>query len=314
MMEFTTLGRTGLRVSRMGLGGGGHSRLGMSQGKTEAEAADIVRRALDLGVNFFDTAEGYRTETAIGLGIAGVSRDRVVISTKAGVDYQDRQCTPSEMKERVNACLDRVNTDYVDVFHLHGVSAGEYPYGRDALVPALQDLQQEGKIRFLGITEQFIHDPSHRMLQLALEDDCWDVIMVGFNLLNPSARQTVFPKTQKKGIGTLGMFAVRRALSRPEALSELLEELEIRGEVSREAFDAGDPLRFVWQGGVASSLQEAAYRFCRHEPGMDVVLSGTGNADHLTANAASVGGPPLPDEVLARLEKIFGRVDSVSGN
>ncbi|MBN1460544.1 MAG: aldo/keto reductase, partial [Armatimonadetes bacterium] len=65
-MDYTTLGRTGLRVSVMGLGAGGHSRLGQSYGNTEVESEEVVRRALDLGVNFFDTAEAYDTEEILG--------------------------------------------------------------------------------------------------------------------------------------------------------------------------------------------------------------------------------------------------------
>ena len=59
---------------------------------------------------------------------------------------------------------------------------------------------------------------------------------------------------------------------------------------------------------------EAAYRFCRHEPGVQVVLTGTGDVAHLEANLAAIEAPPLPPNVLARLERLFGKVDSVSGN
>src|SRR5579862_7389303 len=118
-MDYTTLGRTGLRVSVMGLGGGGHSRLGMSQGKTTEEAAQVVREAVALGINFIDTAEGYRTEEAIGQGLVGTSRAEVVLSTKASVDWQERKSTGAELKVRVEACLKRLQTDTIDVFHLH---------------------------------------------------------------------------------------------------------------------------------------------------------------------------------------------------
>jgi len=313
-MDLTTLGRTGLRVSRMGLGGGGHSRLGLSQGKSESEAEAIVKAALDLGINFIDTAEGYRTEEVVGRGIAGIPRDRVVISTKAGVHWQDRLCTASELAERVDACLRRLQTDYVDVFHLHGLALGDYDFAVAELVPALINLKEAGKIRHIGVTEQFINDPSHRMLQRALQDDIWEVVMVGFNLLNPSARRTVVPVTQSKGIGTLCMFAVRRALSRPEALRELLAGLVAKGALAPDAFDPDDPLGFAWRNGVARSLQEAAYRFCRWEPGLDVILSGTGNIEHLKSNRDALMEPPLPVETQSRLEQLFGQIDSVSGN
>ncbi len=313
-MDYTTLGRTGLRVSVMGFGCGGHSRLGMSQGRTEAEAAQVVREALALGINFIDTAEGYRTEGAVGLGISGTPRDQVVLSTKAGVDWQERRSTAAELKERMEACLRRLQTDYIDVFHLHGVSLEEYPYAREELVPALLELQAEGKVRFLGITEQFIVDPGHRMLSGALEDGCWDVMMVGFSLLNQSARERVLEQTRGQDIGTLCMFAVRRALSQPEALRTLMAELVAEKRIDAEAFDPADPLGFLTEDGIASSVPDAAYRFCRWEPGIDVVLSGTGNVAHLQANAASLGRPPLPASVAERLRQLFAGVDSISGN
>lgn len=313
-MDYTTLGRTELRVSRMGLGCGGHSRLGLAVGKTEAEAREVVRTALDLGINFIDTAEGYGTEEVVGQALQETAREQVVISTKAGVNRQQRKCTGPEMKERVEACLRRLRTDYIDVFHLHGVSLDDYPYAVQELAPALQEMQRTGHIRFLGITEVFGHDPGHRMLSSAVEDDLWDVVMVGFNLLNQSARERVLLSTRRKRIGTLCMFAVRRALSQPDALRQLMQELVAQGRVDADAFDSADPLGFLLQDGTASSLQDAAYRFCRWEPGLDVILSGTGSVDHLRQNAASLARPALPHALISRLHTLFARVDNVSGN
>jgi len=311
-MEYATLGKTGLRVSVMGLGCGGHSRLGMSQGKSDTEASLIVREALDMGINFIDTAESYGTESAVGLGLQGVVRDRVVISTKAGVGWQDRRCTADEFKQRVDSCLQRLQTDYVDVFHVHGVRIEEYEYACEELVPALMDLRTAGKIRFVGITEAFGPDPTHKMLVRAVQDDCWDVMMVGLNILNQSARERVLAVTQKKQIGTLCMFAVRRALSRPDALRELIAQMVTDGLI--KDVDPDDPLGFLVADGVADSVQDAAYRFCRWEPGIDLVLSGTGNVDHLKANAESLARPALPPEIVERLKSMFAGVDSVSGN
>ena len=313
-METTILGRTGLSVSVMGLGCGGHSRLGLAVGKTEAEAENVVRQALALGVNFIDTAEGYGTEEVVGRALSGTTREQIVLSTKAGIRWQERQSTAAEMKERVHACLKRLQTDYVDIFHLHGVSAEDYSYGLQEMVPALQDLQREGKIRFLGITEAFAPDPTHRMLSLAVEDSCWDVMMVGFNMLNQSARERILTKTRRQRVGTLCMFAVRRALSRPEALQGLMAELTAQNLVDAGEWNPEDPLDFLVQEGVAETLPDAAYRFCRWEPGMDVILSGTSSVEHLQINAASLNLPPLPPDTIARLEHLFRRVDSVSGN
>ncbi len=311
-MQYTELGRTAMKVSRMGLGCGGHSRLGLGTGHDQEHAASIVREAISLGVNFIDTAESYGTESAVGKGISGVARDQLVLSTKAGIGWQDRNSTRQELRDRVHACLNRLGTDYIDIFHLHGVRVENYAYGRDELVPELQRLKEEGKIRSIGITEAFGPDPKHQMLTPAVKDDCWDVVMVGFNILNQSARERIFPITTQKGIGTLCMFAVRKALSNPEILRKVMSDLAAEGLVKPGSFDPNAPLGFLEE--VAGSISEAAYRFCRWEPGLDVILSGTGNLEHLRANAASINAGPLPEEVVERLRTLFARVDTVSGN
>ena len=89
-MEYTTLGRTGLRVSVAGLGCGGPSRLGMrNDPQTASNAIALVKLAMDLGVNFIDTAQTYGTEPIVGKAIAGVPRDRLVISTKKTLPAED---------------------------------------------------------------------------------------------------------------------------------------------------------------------------------------------------------------------------------
>lgn len=313
-MQQTILGRTGLSVSVMGLGCGGHSRLGMAQGKTPEEAVGIVQAALDLGVNLIDTAESYGTERVVGQALQGNRREKVVLSTKVSPKREGKLATAVEIKERAAGCLARLGTDYVDVFYLHGVSADDYSYARSELVPALLELRSEGKARFLGVTEAFASDPSHRMLTRAVEDSSWDVMMVGFNLLNPSARDRVLNKTRDQNIGVMCMFAVRRALSRPEALQTLMQELVTRGQVDADAFDPQNPLGFLLDDGSADSLPDAAYRFCRYEPGIHTVLSGTGSRQHLEENARSLLRPPLPEPHLETLAHLFRRVDSVSGN
>ena len=313
-MDYTTLGATGLKVSVMGLGCGGHSRLGLGTGKTEQDAVEIVRRALDMGINFIDAAEAYGTEVVVGKGLAGTPREQVILSTKVSPRRHDAPATAADIKERVYGCLERLGTDYVDILHLHGVRADDYDHAASVLFPALAELRADGKIRFIGITEAFGPDPQHRMLARALEDDHWQVVMAGFNILNQSARERVLVKTREKGIGVLDMFAVRRALSKPEALKTLMADLAAKGLVDRNTFDADDALGFVVREGGAQSIPDAAYRFCRYEPGIDVVLSGTGDVAHLEENAASLTRPPLPEPIVQRLREMFQRVDSVSGN
>ena len=318
-MQTVRLGRTDVEVSVAGLGCGGHSRLGMRHGANSEEASRVVSGALDLGVTFIDTARAYGTEEAVGLGVKG-RRDQVFISTKAsptgrGQDWNDGELiTPAQLTESLEGSLRRLGTDHVDLFNLHGVSLGQYDHCREALLPELQRQQQAGKIRFLGITEGFGVDTRHDMLARAVPDASFDVVMVGFNLLNPSARYTVFPRTIGHDIGTLVMFAVRRALSHPDVLRETVSGLIDRGEVAADRVDRDDPLKFLRDHPEVASEVEAAYRFCRHEPGAHVILTGTGNIGHLKANITAIQAPPLPAELQAKLAEIFGAVDSVSGN
>ena len=315
MMDYTTLGRTGLKVSVMGLGCGGPSRIGIGyskdQRKTKKESVVLIRQALDSGINFIDTAEVYRTEKIVGEAIKGIERESVIISTKK---HTLNRITPKEVNKSLEKSLNSLGTDYIDIYHLHGVISKDYEYLVLEIVPTLQKLQEEGKIRFIGITERFDIDTQHNMLQRALHDDIWDIMMAGFNILNQSARDRVFPETIKKNIGVLIMFAVRLALSRPEHLRQIIKKLIEKKQINFSNFDKKNPLNFLIHEGGAKNLIDAAYRFCHYESGTHVILSGTGNPDHLKANIESFSRPPLPQEDLIRLKKIFQNVDSISGH
>jgi len=314
-VQYTTLGRTGLKVSVAGLGCGGPSRLGLQKDAQSANnAVALVRQAIDLGVNFIDTAQAYGTEPIVGKAIAGIPRARLVISTKKTLPSCDHPDPENEVKQGLEQSLKLLGTDYIDVYHLHGVEPKDYAFAKNRLLPAMVQLREQGKIRFIGVTEGFVPDPSHQMLRQSLKENLWDVVMVGFNLLNPSARKTVFPLTAEKRIAVLNMFAVRRALSQPERLKGIFSELLDRGVVRRNAVNPDDPLDFVLREGGAATLPEAAYRFCRHQAGVDVVLTGTGNPAHLEANLTSIMKPPLPEAVLWKLEEIFGTIDYLTGN
>ena len=94
------------------------------------------------------------------------------------------------------------------------------------------------------------------------------------------------------------MFAVRRALSQSDRLRSLCGELIEKRVIPRSVVDADNPLGFLLEDGVAATIPEAAYRFCRHESGVDVVLTGTGNPEHLKANIQAILKPPLPQPAL----------------
>jgi aryl-alcohol dehydrogenase-like predicted oxidoreductase len=314
-MDTKNLGRTGLTVSVAGLGCGGHSRLGQTYGNSVEQSVAVVRAAIDMGINFIDTAAAYGTEKIVGEAVRGL-RDKVVISTKTAIQpWGEPKAAPftgAQVLEQLEKNLARLGTDYIDVYNLHGIVERQLGHVSAEIVPALTRAREQGKIRFLGITEHFMADTSHRMLSAAIPTGVWDVVMVGFNLLNPSARRNVLRLTQAHNVGVQDMFAVRRALSNPEGLKEALEAIEKAGQLDRSRIDAGDPLGFLKDG--TEGIVDAAYRFCRHEPGIDVVLTGTGKVEHLKENVASINRGPLPAKMLAKLEELFGQVDSVSGN
>ncbi len=313
-MEYKTFGRTGLRVSVAGLGAGGPSRLGMATGGGEEGPIAVVRRALELGVNYIDTAEAYGTEEIVGKAIRDFDRDRLIVATKKNA-FREGEPVPSKVfAAGIEASLTRLGVETIDVFHFHGARLEQYQHIRNELIPLLQRMQQEGKIRHLAASEHFASDFEHGLLQQAIEDDLFDVVMVGFNMLNQTARRKVLPATMEKGIATECMFAVRRAFSKPARLREILVDLRRSGEIDADALDLFDPLDWVLEESDAKTLPEAAYRFCRHEPGIDVVLTGTGNIRHLEENVASLLRPPLPSNVVERLKEIFGRVHSVNGS
>jgi len=310
-MQYTQLGRTGLRVSVAGLGCGGNSRLGLGRGRSEADAVALVRSAYELGITFFDTAEAYGTEAILGQAFSPAERDRIVISTKSRVMSGGSRMRAADVVANLEASLRHLRTDRVDVFLLHGVAPQDLEWARAELAPALLAEKAKGKIRHLGLSETSPNDPGQTMLQEALSDPAWEVMMLAFHMLNQGARRDVFPRTQAQGVGTLLMFVVRNIFSRPGLLAETMRALAAEGKVAADVAAGDNPLDFLLHEGGAVSLIDAAYRFARHEPGADVVLFGTSDVAHMRSNVASILAPPLPEADRARLASLFGHLRGV---
>jgi len=310
-MHYTTLGKTQLKVSVAGLGCGGNSRLGLGTGLSEAQSVALVQEALDLGVNLLDTAAAYGTESVVGKAIKGRPRDSIVISTKSHVSAEGNPLAGSQVVASLENSLRQLDTDYVDVFHLHGLSPKAYDHAMAQIVPALLHQKQLGKLRHLAVSETGPRDPSHQMLERAAEAGVWEVVMLAFHMLHQNARQPVLQRTRANGIGTLCMFAVRNIFSKPGLLQTTVADLIAEGQLDKGAVDAANPLGFLLKAGGASSVIDAAYRFARHEPGIDVVLFGTGSVAHLQSNIASILSPPLPAADATRLTALFGHLIGV---
>lgn len=307
-MHHTTLGRTGLKVSVAGLGTGGFSRLGLKSGLSEEQSAGLIREAYDLGVNFIDTAPSYGTEGVVGKALKSLPRDKIVVATKAHIHRNGEWASPARVVASLDKSLALLGIDTVDVFNLHGVQPEEYDYALNTIAPVLLEQKAKGKIRHIGLTENPIPDHTNATLKRALHDPVWEVVMVGFSMLHQGARENVFPLTQAKGIGTLLMFAVRSIFADPPRIARELRALAERGLVDKSLGETDDPLGFLIHEGGAANITEAAYRYVRHEPGVDVVLFGTGSAAHLRENIAAINKPPLPEADRTKLKALFGHL------
>ena len=276
------------------------------------DAADLVRYALDLGISFLDTAKLYGTEPAVGAALQG-RREGVVVSTKVVPLTPDNQVDANHITRQIDESLRVMGLETIDVMHLHGVLPLDYERVIDECLAPMERARRDGKIRFIGVSEFWNQDLAHDMLRKALDDDHFDVILVGCNMLNSSARQFVLPQAQKKSVATSLMFAVRRAFADTQLLREICARLIAAGEIRSDIIDPDDPFGFLLDDGDAVTLTEAAYRYCRHLAGVNVVLTGTSDRGHLRQNIESIEKPALRDEDLRRIEAIFGGVHSVTG-
>jgi L-galactose dehydrogenase len=198
----------------------------------------------------------------------------------------------------------------IDILHLHGVTAEQYEHSCSEMLPALVRLREAGKIRFTGITEYFNKDQRHAMLSRAVSDALFDVIMLGFNFIHQLAERRILPEAKRQDIGVLCMYAVRGPLAKLDTANALVRKVIEAGEVDAPTVDAANPLGLLLEPGAAGSLSEAAYRICRHTLGVDVVITGTSNVDHLKDNLRAIQMPSLPHAVRERLTKIFANVDT----
>jgi L-galactose dehydrogenase len=299
-MQYVALGQSGLVSSVIGLGGGSSGRFGLTKGATKADAIRLIRSAVDQGITFFDGAGiAGGVDELLAEGLAG-RREDVLLSTKVHLGPEPVPiahsrlanrasswiarrggfvCSASTLRKRVERTLRALRTDRIDVLHLHAVSPRQYSLAAARLVPELARMKEDGKLRAFGVTEGFLSDPAHAMIRAAVAEARVDIIMVGFNVRNPSAAEFLIPKANAAGIGVIGMFALRGLAGHADELT-----------------------RIAQQAGIGS-LSQLAYRYGRHQVGMHVVLTGTGNPVHLKQNIAAALAPPLPANVLERLRR-----------
>jgi L-galactose dehydrogenase len=325
-MQYRRFGRTNLQVSVIGIGTGGPSRFGQGSGVDEPDAARTLRRALELGINLIDTAANYRgSEDRLGRSLRGVPRDSYVMCTKfspfrggedggSGSGTGDPLKPEGELQASLEDSLRRLQLEHVDVLQLHGVTPDLYEAVRDRFVPAMRKAREQGKCRFIGITETFGgRDDKHEMAPKACADGIFDTLMVGYNMMTPLPERTALAAAQRHDVGVLIMCAVRRAIANPEKLRELIAELKRNGEIPADAVPDDRPFDWLLGDGV-ESVASAAYKFAADHPAVSCVLTGTATLEHLEENVRAILGPPLPPEHRKRLVDTFLPVGRNLGN
>jgi L-galactose dehydrogenase len=303
-LQYRNLGNTGVDVSLLSYGTGGPSKFGQTRGLDDAGRAALIGRALELGVNLFDTAEAYgEAEAMLGRALRGHRRDSYLIATKWSYRFPDGPTTdPAVAVRQLEQSLERLETDYVDIFQVHGILPEHYDQWAEIFVPVMQRLQDQGKTRFLGVTEMLTMDSQHEGMSVSMErhPDIWDSVMLKYGIMNQWAAKSALPLATSSSTGVLNMAPVRLTLTRPEKLNERMTEW---GE--RDGENALDWL----SGGDSSELIRKGYQFAAEPSAVMTVISGTSSIAHLEANVAALDGT-LSSEEFTRLKSTYG--DSAS--
>jgi L-galactose dehydrogenase/L-glyceraldehyde 3-phosphate reductase len=323
-MEYRTLGRTGLRVSALGFGCGDVGGL-MVRG-TPAERERGVARALEHGINYLDTAPAYGSgESEKNLGqVLRALKPTAIIGTKWRLAAADLADVGGAVARSVETSLGRLGLERVDLLHLHnliGRVGDERPLGvarvLEAVVPAVQRLQEQGKVRFFGVTASGETGALHRTLSSGAIDTAQAV----FNLLNPTGAYALpvgYPAqdydrllvlAREQGVGTIGIRVlaggalsgqVARHPTAIPSVAPIASGPDYATDVARAR--ALEPL--VAQGH-ADSLVEAALRFAITGDAMSTVLIGCSDLAQLDFAATAVNKGPLSPAALATLTTIW---------
>jgi L-galactose dehydrogenase/L-glyceraldehyde 3-phosphate reductase len=319
-METRMLGRTGLGVSALGFGCGAVGGLMVHGSPTDQERA--VARAIELGINYFDTAAMYgngESERNLGRVIKSLKPD-IRVGTKVRVPADERSRIGAAVAASLEASLQRLQLEAVDLFQLHNHITRE---GQDSdltpeivlgeVVPAFERLREQGKTRFYGITAVGDTPALHQVADAR----AFDTAQVSYNVLNPSAGTTVasgYPAHDFDNLlahtraASMGVIAIRvlaaGALSGVETRHPLgspsVEPIG-SGSAYRIDVDRARRLEPLVREGLADSLVELAIRFVISNEAVGTALVGYSTIEHLEYAAAAVGKGPFPREVQERI-------------
>lgn len=324
-MEYRALGRTGLKVSALAFGCGDVGGL-MVRG-TPADRERGVARAVELGINYLDTAPAYGSgESERNLGrVLRALKPAVIVGSKFRVAAAELGDAAAAVARSVETSLGRLGLEHVDLLHLHnwigraGDDERRLAVGRvlDAVVPAVRRLQEQGKVRFFGVTASGETGALHR----ALASGAIDTAQVVFNLLNPSGAYEVpagYPAqdydrllllAREHGVGTIGIRvlaggALSGQLARHPTAIPTVAPIASGPDYATDAARARALEPLVAQGHAASVV-EAALRFAITGDALSTALIGCSDLAQLEFAAAAVNKGPLSPAALDSLRSIW---------
>jgi aryl-alcohol dehydrogenase-like predicted oxidoreductase len=300
-MRYRTLGKTGLEVSELGMGG----LFVSSYGAEREEARRAVRRALELGVNYVDTAPGYLdSEEVLGWALEGVEQP-YILSTKLGgrprpFDPQDGDA----LRRSVEESLRLLKRDTIDLLLIHEPDRpGQYDWFPDwerfhgPVTELLAELKGEGIVRFTGLGGTTAYT-----LARIIATGEYDVVLTAFNysLLWQEARVAVLPEAKKQGMGIIAGSPLQQGALARCYVEEVARGARWLSPPRREQFER----LYALVRDLGTSLPELALRFVISNPDVSTVLMGARSAVEVEQNVRSVEAGPLPRDVLDAIQEI----------
>jgi L-galactose dehydrogenase len=301
MMEYRKLGRTDLQVSLLGFG---TAPLGDVYGTTEpSEGKRAVHFAIESGINFFDSSPYYGltlSEERLGQALVGW-RDKVVLATKCGrygldaFDFSAARVTAS-----VDESLRRLRTDYIDLFQAHDVEFGDVDQIIHETVPAMRKIQEQGKVRYIGITGY----PLKTLVRIAEAVPVDTILSYSrYNLMITDMDDVLTPFAKKHGIGLINAAGLHMGILTQEGAPAWHPAPQ---EVHRAARKAADLCR-----ERGADIAEVAIRFCLEHPYVSSTLVGMGSEAQVKANLKLLRvqtDPVLVDEIRSVVGPAFNHV------
>ena len=276
-------GNSGLQVSALGLGAGQIGDASLD----EAEVGRLLHGAIDAGVNLFDSARGYGlSEERIGRHLKG-RRAEIVLSTKVGYGIAGRaDWTWDCIVDGVNEALQRLQTDHIDIVHLHSCPLATLQ--SDEVIRALEQVRAQGKIRVAAYSGE------NGELAWAVHSGRFGGVECSVNLFDQQSLHYALPHAAAHGIGVI---AKRAVANTPWRFSS-----QPHGQYCETYWQRWQTMGLP---DVGIDLQELALRFSAYAPGVSAAIVGTTRLEHLQHNVALVEQGPLPQEWLDDIRQRF---------